>query len=190
MNQHTSVSNTETENSKATVSKGTESDGIQLLSFLLDNDVYGVDISLIQEVIEYRRVTTVPRTPAFMLGVINLRGKVVPVVDLRKHFDMHVSEITVNTCIVIVDVMVENELTSLGILADAVKEVIELSLEDVSAPPRIGSRIDTRYISGMGKYEDDFIIILNLSRIFSESEIESVFHTISDVENDETNSNN
>lgn len=165
--------------------ESSDAEGIQLLSFLLDHDVYGVDISLIQEVIEYRRVTPVPRTPAFMLGVINLRGQVVPVVDLRKQFEMHVAETTVNTCIVIVDVMVENEKTSLGILADAVKEVIELGLQDVSAPPRIGSRIDTRYISGMGKYDDDFIIILNLSRIFSDNEIETVFNSISDVESDE-----
>jgi len=155
-----------------------EENGIQLLTFLLDNDIYGTDISQIQEVLEYRKVTPVPRTPDFMLGVINLRGQVVPVVDLRRQFEMHVSENTVNTCIVIVDVMVEGEKTALGILADAVKEVIELGMDDVNPPPRIGSRIDTRYISGMGKHAGDFIIILNLARVFSDDDMEGVFEAL------------
>ncbi|TVZ37578.1 purine-binding chemotaxis protein CheW [Alteromonadaceae bacterium 2753L.S.0a.02] len=151
---------------------------LQLLTFLLDNEIYGTDISQIQEVLEYRKVTPVPRTPDFMLGVINLRGQVVPVVDLRRQFEMQVSEVTVNTCIVIVDVIVEGEKTALGLLADAVKEVLELNIIDITPPPRIGSSIDTRYISGMGKNGDDFIIILNLARVFSPDEIEGVFDAL------------
>lgn len=150
---------------------------LQLLTFLLDHEVYGTDIGQIQEVLEYRRVTPVPRTPDFMLGVINLRGNVVPVVDLRRQFAMKVTEPTVDTCIVIVDVMVDGEKTPMGILADAVREVIELGHEQVTPPPRIGSRIDTRFISGMGKHDDDFIVILNLPEIFSRDQMEEVLDT-------------
>lgn len=150
------------------------SESIQLLTFLLDRDVYGTAISQIQEVLEHRKVTPVPRTPEFMLGVINLRGNVVPVVDLRRQFGMQLAEITVDTCIIIVDVMVDGEKTPMGILADAVKEVVTLTPEQISPPPRIGSRIDTRFISGMGKREDDFIVILNLPKVFSRDQMQEV----------------
>lgn len=151
---------------------------IQLLTFLLDNEVYGTDISQIQEVLEYRKVTPVPRTPEFLMGVINLRGRVVPVVDLRFHFDMTRSATTVNTCIVIVDVLVDGEKTAMGILADAVKEVVELAIEQITPPPRIGSHIDTRFISGMGRHEEEFIIILNLPKVFAADEIQNVFGAV------------
>ncbi|MCB1831098.1 MAG: chemotaxis protein CheW [Chromatiaceae bacterium] len=151
---------------------------LQLLTFLLDREVYGTDISQIQEVLEYRKVTPVPRTPDFMLGVINLRGNVVPVVDLRRQFGMHVSATNVDTCIIIVDVLVDGEKTAMGILADAVKEVISLGPGEVSPPPRIGSRIDTRFISGMGKHDEEFIVILNLPRVFSQNEFEEMIDSI------------
>lgn len=157
---------------------------IQVLTFLLDNEIYGTDISQIQEVLEYRKITPVPRTPDFMLGVINLRGRVVPVVDLRQQFEMNVSDVTVNTCIVIVDVMVDGENTPLGILADAVKEVIELDKEQITPAPRIGTRIDTRFIQGMGKHEEEFIIILDLPKVFSSEELQEVI----DAAQDETSS--
>jgi purine-binding chemotaxis protein CheW len=151
---------------------------VQLLTFLLDNEVYGTDISQIQEVLEYRKVTPVPRTPDFLLGVINLRGRVVPVVDLRRQFEMAVSDLTVNTCIIIVDVMLDGEKTPLGILADAVKEVVELSMDNITPAPRIGSRINTRFISGLGKHEEEFIIILNLPRVIADEELSDMFDTV------------
>lgn len=156
----------------------TKASSIQLLTFLLDNEVYGTDISQIQEVLEYRKVTPVPRTPDFLLGVINLRGRVVPVVDLRRQFEMAVSDISVNTCIIIVDVMLDGEKTPLGILADAVKEVVELSMDNITPAPRIGSRINTRFISGLGKYEEEFIIILNLPRVIADEELSDVFDSV------------
>lgn len=152
---------------------------LQLLTFVLDDEVYGTDINQIQEVLEYRKVTRVPRTPEYLLGVINLRGQVVPVVDLRNLFDMHCAEMTVNTCIVIVDVCVDGEKVALGILADAVKEVIELPLSDINPPPRIGSRIDTKFISGMGKYHDEFIVILNLGRVMGDEDLGDVYEAVS-----------
>ena len=155
---------------------------IKLLTFLLDDEVYGADIGQIQEVLEYRKVTRVPRTPDFLLGVINLRGQVVPVVDLRKQFDMQVTENTVNTCIVIVDVQLDGEKVALGILADAVKEVIELTVDQINPPPRMGSRIDTRFISGMGKHNDEFIIILNLSKVIGDEELSDVLDLVPESE--------
>lgn len=163
--------------SGTTLGDNGELHSIQLLTFLLDNEVYGTNISQIQEVLEYRKVTSVPRTPDFLLGVINLRGRVVPVVDLRKQFDMNLSDISVNTCIVIVDVLIDGEKTPLGILADAVKEVLELPTADIAPPPRIGSRIDTKFISGIGKYEDEFIIILNLASVLADEQLSEVFES-------------
>ncbi|TYL47590.1 chemotaxis protein CheW [Marinomonas sp. IMCC 4694] len=169
------------------VSATNDDDVLQLLTFMLDDEIYGADITQVQEVLEYRRITPVPRTPSFMLGVINLRGKVVPVLDLRQQFGMAVSELTVNTCIVIIDIELENEKVSLGLLTDAVKEVIELTHDDISPAPRIGSRIDTRFISGMGHHNEEFIIILNLARVLADEELGDVFESITNV-TDQNNS--
>jgi purine-binding chemotaxis protein CheW len=157
---------------------------VQLLTFLLDGEVYGADIIQVQEVLEYRKVTPVPRMPEFLLGVINLRGQVVAVVDLRRQFGMDVMDITVNTCIVIVDVQLEGESVALGLLADAVKEVIELEGNNICAPPRIGSRINAHFISGMGKHNDDFIIILDLPKVLADEDLNQAIETMSDAGSD------
>jgi len=165
----------------------TRQEPLQILTFLLDKEVYGTDIGLIQEVLEYRKVTPVPRTPNFMLGVINLRGNVIPVADLRQQFDMNIIDTTVDTCIVIVDVMVDGEKTPMGILVDSVKEVITLGQGEISPAPRIGSRIDTRFISGMGRRDEEFILILNLPRVFSKNQLEEVIDTIKSAESSNLN---
>jgi purine-binding chemotaxis protein CheW len=169
-------------NTEKITKSAAQQEPLQLLTFLLDKEVYGTDIGQIQEVLEYRKVTPVPRTPEFMLGVINLRGNVVPVADLRRQFDMNIIDVTVDTCIVIVDVTVDGERTPMGILVDAVQEVITLGPEHISPPPRIGSRIDTRFISGMGKRDEQFIVILNLPRVFSKNQLEEVIDTAHSAE--------
>lgn len=161
------------EQENATVADQSEG-GRQVLSFVLDGEWFGVDISGIQEVLEYRQVTHVPRTPAFMLGVINLRGKVIPVVDLRRQFGMQVAEPTVDTCIVILSVVIDGENTPLGVLADRVHEVVELSESEINPPPRLGSRVRSEFISGMARQEESFIILLDLERIFSSEELQRV----------------
>ncbi|MFP4278533.1 MAG: chemotaxis protein CheW [Halochromatium sp.] len=153
---------------------------LKVLTFKLDEEGFGVEISGIQEVLEYRKATRVPRTPDFMLGVINLRGKVIPVVDLRKHFELTVSAPTVETCIIIIHVMIEGENTPLGILADRVQEVVEIPAEAISPPPRIGNKINSAYIYGMARIEDDFIILLRLSRVFSSEELQKVMDQAQD----------
>lgn len=146
----------------------------QILSFILDGDAFGVEISCIQEVLEYRDVTRVPRTPDYMLGVLNLRGRVIPVVDLRRLFAMQITPVTVETCIVIIDVELDGKRTPLGVLADRVKEVVELDVSLISPPPRLGTRIKSSFIDGLARHEDEFIILLRLSLIFSRDELETV----------------
>ncbi|MFM2484613.1 chemotaxis protein CheW [Celerinatantimonas yamalensis] len=150
-------------------------DKLQVLSFVLEDESFGTEISCIQEVLEYRKVTAVPRTPDYMLGVINLRGQVVPVVDLRQVFAMNVIEPTVDSCIIIVKIPIEGEETSLGILADKVKEVVEFNVVEIKPPPRIGNKVDSQFISGMVQYNDEFIILLRLTRVFSNEQLHDVF---------------
>lgn len=146
----------------------------QFLSFVLDDELFALDISKVREVLEFGTVTRVPRTPEFMRGVINLRGTVVPVVDLRLKFGMPRTEKRINTCIIIVEVTIDGETTVLGALADSVQEVMELEPGQIDPPPRIGTRLDTAFILGMGKREDRFIIILDIDKVFSAAELLAV----------------
>ncbi|KPK02403.1 MAG: chemotaxis protein CheW [Nitrospira bacterium SG8_35_4] len=143
----------------------------QHLTFKLDEEVFAVDISKVREVLEFTSVTKVPRTPAFMRGVINLRGSVVPVVDLRLKFGMSETSRTVNTCIIIVEVSLDGELTVLGALADSVQEVFEFEPRQIEPAPKIGTRLKTEFIKGMGKRDDEFIIILDIDKVFSSEEL-------------------
>ena len=144
----------------------------QYLTFKLDQEIYALDITQVREVLDFTEVTKVPRMPEFMRGVINLRGGVVPVVDLRLKFDMGESERTVDTCIIIMELDIDGERTFLGALADSVQEVITLESDQIEPPPKIGTRLDTEFIRGMGKKNDDLIIILDINRVFSSSELE------------------
>jgi purine-binding chemotaxis protein CheW len=147
---------------------------LQYLTFRLDRELFAVDIAKVREVLEFTTVTKVPRTPDFMRGVINLRGNVVPVVDLRLKLGLTQTERTVNTCVVIAEVDVDGERTLLGALADSVQEVLEIEGKQVVPPPRMGTRIDTGVIRGMGKREDEFVIILDIDKVFSGEEIKAV----------------
>jgi purine-binding chemotaxis protein CheW len=146
----------------------------QYLTFKLDQELYAVDIAKVREVLEFTAVTKVPRTPDFMRGVINLRGNVVPVVDMRLKLGLTQTEKTVNTCVVITEVDVDGEKTVLGALADSVQEVIELDAGQIVPPPRMGTRIDTEVIRGMGKRDDHFLIILDIDRVFTADEVRAV----------------
>jgi purine-binding chemotaxis protein CheW len=143
----------------------------QYLTFKLDDEVFALDITKVREVLDFTSITRVPRTPEFMRGVINLRGSVVPVVDLRLKFGMTKTEKTVNTCIIIVEVVVDGETTLLGALADSVQEVMDLEPGHIEPAPRIGTRLNTEFIKGMGKRDADFTIILDIDRVFSTDEL-------------------
>ncbi len=144
---------------------------IQYLTFKLDDEVFAVDISKVREVLDFTTITKVPKTPEFMRGVINLRGSVVPVVDMRLKFGMTKTEKTVNTCVIIVEISLDGDTTVLGALADSVQEVIELEPEHIEPAPKIGTRLKTEFIKGMGKQDDSFIILLDIDKAFSFDEL-------------------
>lgn len=143
----------------------------QYLTFTLNKDIYALDISSVREVLELTPITRIPRTPRFMRGVINLRGHAVPVVDMRLKFGMSRTEDTINTCIIIVEIEFDGESTIMGALADSVREVVELTENMIEQAPRMGTTIKTEYIKGMGKQDDEFIIILDISKILSVEEL-------------------
>ena len=147
---------------------------VQYLTFKLDEEVFAINISKIREVLELPTVTRVPRTPDFMCGVMNLRGGVVPVIDLRIKFGIEVAERTVDTCIIIVEVTLEGETTLIGALVDSVQEVSEFESNQIEPAPRIGTRMNTEFIEGMGKRDSEFIMILDMDRVFSSDELSAI----------------
>ena len=146
----------------------------QYLTFKLDDEVFALGIDKVREVLDYTSVTKVPQVPDFMRGVINLRGSVVPVVDMRLKFGMAKTEKTVNTCIIIVEINLEGETTILGALADSVQEVLDLEPNQIEPAPKIGTKLRTEFIRGMGKRDEQFIIILDIDKVFSSEELAAV----------------
>lgn len=146
----------------------------QYLTFRLGQEHFALEISRVREVLDYLHITKVPRTPDFMLGVINLRGNVVPVVDLHLNLGMESEARTVNTCIVIVEIDLGHEILQIGALADSVEEVVEIDSDKISPPPRLGIKLNTDFIKGMGKRNDDFVIILDMDKVLTAEEIEEV----------------
>jgi len=143
----------------------------QYLSFKLDEEEFALDISRVREVLDFTKITRVPQTPGYMRGVINLRGSVIPVVDLNKKFGIKDTTQTVNTRIIIGEVAVEGEDTILGVLADSVHEVIELEPENIEPAPKIGTKLRTEFLKGMGKRDKRFIMILDIDKAFSDDDL-------------------
>lgn len=149
----------------------------QYLTFMLDEETYAIDIKQVREVLDFTDVTRVPRMPDFMRGVINLRGGVVPVVDLRLKFGMTATEKTVDTCIIIMEIIIDGNIALLGALADSVQEVLDLEPDQIEPAPKIGTRLRTDFIKGMGKKNEAFIILLDIDRVFSSEELVGVQET-------------
>lgn len=141
------------------------------LTFKLEEEMFSVEVSQVREILDFTPITKIPRTPEFVRGVINVRGSVVPVVDMRLKFGMKGVDSTVNTRIVVLEVNQDGETTVLGALADSVHDVIELEADQIEDPPRIGSRWRTEFIKGIGKRDGMFIIILDIDRVFSSDEL-------------------
>ncbi|MEX2442831.1 MAG: chemotaxis protein CheW [Alkalispirochaeta sp.] len=153
-------------------------DSNQYLTFTLVEEQYAVEVYDVKEVLEYTSVTRVPRTQDFMRGVINLRGSVVPVIDLRLKFGMGETEKTIDTSIIVMEVEIGGEKVTVGTLADSVQEVINLDDSQIEPAPQIGTRINTDFIRGIGKQDEHFIIILDIDRIFSEEELTTVVEEV------------
>lgn len=143
----------------------------QYLTFTLADEVFSVDVARVREILEITNITKVPQVPDFMRGVINLRGCVVPVIDLRMKFGMEETAQTVNTCIIVVEVIMDGENIVLGALADSVQEVIEMEPSQIEAAPHIGTHLKTEFLKGMGKHNGRFVMILDIDKVFSDVEL-------------------
>ena len=152
------------------------------LTFRLGDELFAIDVDQVREVLEMETITTVPNAPEFMRGIINVRGSVVPVVDLRTKFGMAATEKTVDTRVVVMELDLDGELTVLGSLADSVHEVIELSAEVIEPPPKLGNRWRTKFIKGVGKRDERFILILDIDRVFSLDELTSFLEPLAGEE--------
>ncbi len=140
------------------------------LTFVLGNEEYGIEILKIREIIGIVDITAVPQTPHYVKGVINLRGKIIPVIDLRLKFGMEEAEYTRETCIIVLDV----KGILMGVIVDTVKEVVDINAENIEPPPKLGVGIDTEFILGMGKVKESVKILLNVEKILSIEELETI----------------
>ena len=143
----------------------------QYLTFMLDQEVFALDVCQVREVLDLACITKVPQAPEFMRGVINVRGSVVPVVDLRVKFGLEKSESNLETRIIVMELSLDQEIIVLGALADSVHEVLDIRPEEIEEPPKIGGRWKSEFIMGIGKQKDNFIIILDINRVFSTDEL-------------------
>ena len=143
----------------------------QFLTFSLQQEMFGLSISPIKEIIEYDKVTTVPMVPTYVRGVINLRGNVVPVIDLPVRFGWTSSPISKRSCIVIVEVENNEERFDIGVVIDSVSEVLEIADENIGAAPSFGARVRTDFIAGMGRVDEDFIVLLNANKVLAIDEL-------------------
>ncbi|HXE37962.1 MAG TPA: chemotaxis protein CheW [Azonexus sp.] len=143
----------------------------QYLTFSLSGEMFGVGILNVKEIIEYGNLTEIPMMPAFIRGVINLRGSVVPVIDLSARFGGKSTEVGRRTCIVIVEVPDEDTRHDIGIIVDAVSEVLEIPASEIEPPPSFGAKIRADFIFGMGKVAGKFVILLDINKVLSVEEI-------------------
>ena len=141
------------------------------LTFTLANEEYGIGILKIKEIIGMMPITTVPRTPEFVKGVINLRGKVIPVVDLRLRFGMEAIDYTERTCIIVVEVAAQSGTVMIGIVVDSVSEVLNIKGDDIENTPTFGTKLNTDYIQGMAKMDGSVKILLDIDQILSAQEV-------------------
>lgn len=159
-----------------TVETANKLEGIQgkFLTFKLVNEEYGLEILRVKEIIGIMTVTTLPQTPPFVKGVINLRGKVIPVIDLRLKFGLPEKEYDEKTCIIVVEVNCSNFDTQMGIIVDAVSEVLNVAIDDLEPKPNFGLSLNTDFILGMSKGKDNVRTLLDINKVLSSDDISSL----------------
>ena len=143
----------------------------QFLTFQMGPEEYGINILNVKEIIGYSQVTKIPMVPEYNLGVMNVRGNVVPVVDLAPRFGMLTSPVTKLTCIVIVEIEEGEEINSIGILVDSVEDVMDISADDVESAPGFGAKLRADFIFGIGRIGERFVILLNINKVLDISEL-------------------
>lgn len=146
----------------------------QYLTFFLGKELFAVDILVIKEILQYGQLTEVPLMPAYLRGVINLRGAVVPVIDLAYRLGKGLASEGKRTCIVILEVKIGEQLLNIGVMVDAVSAVIDINKSQIEAAPSLGGAAHTDFIQGMGKLESGFVIILQVANIFSSTELDAL----------------
>ncbi len=155
-----------TTNEGAAEGSGSEKAG-KYLTFALANEEFGLEILKVREIIGYMEITAVPRTPTYVKGVINLRGQVIPVVDLRAKFGMESTETTEETCIIVVEITQEGQRFNTGIVVDRVQEVLDVAGDDIEESPQFGASVNTDFILGMGKIGNRVKILLDIDRVLA-----------------------
>ena len=153
-------------------------EGGQFLTFRLEEEIFGVPIEIVQEVLDYVPVTRVPGAVTFLKGVVNLRGAVVPVADIRIKFGMPATVLTENSCIIVVEIAVTSEEGKIivGLLADQVLEVAQLSRSDIQVHPDMGTGISPRFLRGLGRLDEAFLMMLDVDSVINDDDIESIAH--------------
>ena len=146
----------------------------QYLTFKLGEEMFALDVVQVREVLDVPTITKVPCAADFLRGVINVRGGMVPVVDLHIKFGMPVAVTTADSRIVVMEIVLNGDTTVIGAIADSVRDVMNMSQDNLEPPPKIGAKLDTEFIRGIGKHEDEFIIILDVSKVFSYEEIKGL----------------
>lgn len=158
----------------------------QYLSFMLDGEIFAVDVARVREILEFRGANRIPQVPDYLRGVINLRGNVVPVVDLRLLFGLSATPGTISTCVIVLEINIDNETVVAGALADSVREVLELEPGEIELAPRLGSRLKTEFIKGIGKHgnNNQFLMLLDIDRVFANGSVEIIRQATDEVESD------
>ncbi|MBC7923830.1 MAG: purine-binding chemotaxis protein CheW [Ferruginibacter sp.] len=151
------------------------------LSFRLEDETFAVNVGKVLEILEVPHLTKVPRSPEYLRGVINLRGTVLPVIDTRVKFGLSATRFTVDTCVVVLNINVENDKLVIGALVDAVQEVLEIGEDQIKPSPSLGSKYQSEFIRGMVKMEEQFIMLLNIDRVFSTDELTVVKESSGDL---------
>jgi len=153
---------------------GSQENVNQYLTFKLGKESFAIEILKVREVLDFSEPTKVPRSPEFLEGVINLRGSVVPVVDMRVILGMPKNEISIDSCIIIIEISLFDETILVGALADSVQEVVEILDTTIDPPPKIGTKLRTEFLKGIGKVNSGFVMILNMDRVLSIEELDMV----------------
>jgi purine-binding chemotaxis protein CheW len=161
----------------ATTSKAQKNAG-KYLTVVLDNEAYGIAVLKVREIIRLQKITPVPQMPEFVKGVINLRGRVIPIVDLRVKFGLK-NEFTERTCIVVVQVKLPSEqIVQMGLIVDSVEEVVNLPAEEIEPTPEFGTRVDTSYLLGMAKVKGQVKTLLDIDRVVAPETMQSIAQAV------------
>lgn len=140
------------------------------LTFWIGKEEYGIPILKAKEIIKMMDITSIPKTPPFMRGVINLRGKIIPIIDLRLKFRLEAKEYTERTCIIVVELVLGQTKRQMGIVVDTVSEVLNFPKNDLEPPPQYGTQLETGYLTGMGKIKDKVVLLLDIEKAFSDED--------------------